>query len=544
MKLWEIFRFEIVGQLRRVSTWLYFVALLGITFQLTREAYVGNARNGGYFLTASFVIATVTLFGSIMGLLVPAALAGSAAGRDVQTRMHPLLYTAPVSKAAYLGGRFFAAYALSALILAAIPAGFLAAVLAPGVDPELIGPFRPASYVGAYLVLALPNAFVATALLFSMVALSRRAVLSYLGAVLLFFAAVLSWQFVAEHLGRWELAKLLDPLGLTAMAELSRVWTAAEKNTRLVGLEGSLLWNRILWLGIAQGALALTYLRFRFAHPTPGAGWSRRAGRPDAAVGAGMARRAPPAVPRVRRRFGAATRVRQLLAVVWESFREIMTGWGGLALVALAGIRVLTGPELMEHMGVPLFPTTARLTGLLAHAGDVDKLIVPLLTIFYAGELVWREREAGLNEIADTSPVPEWVSFLGRFLGLALVLVAAQVLMTLAAMIVQVLMGYHRFEIGVYGQVLFGLQLADYLLFALLGIVVHVVVGQKYVGYLVLVAAYGFRAFAGMLGIEHNLLVFGSDPGWSYTDMRGFGPFLAPFVWFKLYWAAWTLLLA
>ena len=26
--------------------------------------------------------------------------------------------------------------------------------------------------------------------------------------------------------------------------------------------------------------------------------------------------------------------------------------------------------------------------------------------------------------------------------------------------------------------------------------------------------------------------------------MNGFGPFLEPFVWFKLYWAAWALLLA
>ena len=47
-----------------------------------------------------------------------------------------------------------------------------------------------------------------------------------------------------------------------------------------------------------------------------------------------------------------------------------------------------------------------------------------------------------------------------------------------------------------------------------------------------------------MLGIEHNLLIYGAGPGWSYTDMRGFGPSLGPWLWFKLYWAAWALLLA
>ncbi|HEX6071129.1 MAG TPA: hypothetical protein VFZ18_14935, partial [Longimicrobiaceae bacterium] len=40
------------------------------------------------------------------------------------------------------------------------------------------------------------------------------------------------------------------------------------------------------------------------------------------------------------------------------------------------------------------------------------------------------------------------------------------------------------------------------------------------------------------------LLVYGSAPGWSYTDMRGFGASLVPWRWFMLYWAAWAVLLA
>ena len=33
-------------------------------------------------------------------------------------------------------------------------------------------------------------------------------------------------------------------------------------------MEGIVLTNRLLWLGIGLGALAVTYLRFRFAHRT------------------------------------------------------------------------------------------------------------------------------------------------------------------------------------------------------------------------------------------------------------------------------------
>lgn len=171
-------------------------------------------------------------------------------------------------------------------------------------------------------------------------------------------------------------------------------------------------------------------------------------------------------------------------------------------------------------------------------------MIIPLLIVFYAGELVWREREAGLSDISDAAPVPEWVLFLGKFLGLGFVLVACMALLMATGMLMQVNLGYYNFEMGLYLQILFGLQLADYLLFALLALVVHVLVNQKYIGHLVALIAYGFIAYASILGIEHNLLVYGSDPGWSYTDMRGFGPFLGPWLWFKLYWTAWALLLA
>ncbi len=144
MKLWEIFRFEMTLQARRISTWFYFVVLLGFTYMMGTEEYVSNARNGGYFLNAPFVIASVATIGSMIGLLITASLAGDAGARDVQTRMHPLLYTTPVGKANYLRGRFLAAFILNLLILVAVPVGLVLAALVPRAEADLIGPFRRA----------------------------------------------------------------------------------------------------------------------------------------------------------------------------------------------------------------------------------------------------------------------------------------------------------------------------------------------------------------------------------------------------------------
>jgi hypothetical protein len=81
-------------------------------------------------------------------------------------------------------------------------------------------------------------------------------------------------------------------------------------------------------------------------------------------------------------------------------------------------------------------------------------------------------------------------------------------------------------------------------LLAALAMTVHVLVNQKYLGHIVVLMAFVFTMAAGEVGLHHHLLVYDTDPGWTYSDMNGFGPFIGPFVWFKLYWAGWALLLA
>jgi len=248
------------------------------------------------------------------------------------------------------------------------------------------------------------------------------------------------------------------------------------------------------------------------------------------------------------RTFGFATHARQTIAIAWTSFGTIAKSAAGLVLFAVAILGAFLAPALLPLRGVSLLPSTAFVLKWLAApvAGNphVPWILIPLLIVFYAGELVWRERDAGLSEIADTTPVPDWLFFLGKFLGLGLALVVWMAILMTAGVLGQARMGYFDFEILLYLRILFGIQLVDYLLFAVLVFAVHVVVNQKQTGYLAALVAYGFIVFASRLGVEHKMLVYGSDPGWTYSDMRGFGTSLGPWLWFKLYWTAWALLLA
>jgi len=550
MKLWGIFRFELAYQLRRPWPWLAFAVLVVFSFVSTRVAIVPVTLPQDFILNSPFIITAVTVFSCQIWLLIAPVVAGDAAARDVHTGLYPLVSTSPVSKAEYLGGRFLAAFVLHALILLGVQVGSLLAAHAPGANPDIIGPFRPAAYLAAYGFIALTNAFIATTFQFSAALVSGRPIASYVGSLGLFFLSY-PVTFTLYLSGLGQRALLADPIGVMAiMNEMMSNWTIVEKNVRMFTLEGPMLWNRLLWLGISLVTIAVVYLRYRFAHRTATDPLSRlvRRLRGTAPTADSAAARTAVSVPQVRQSLGFATHVRQTLAIARVSFWMIAKTPAGLfLLVAFPMFLVLVLTIESQHWGVPLQPRTGYLltrflTSPLTQAADF-RVIIPLLIVYFAGELVWRERDTGLSENVDATPAPEWVLFGGKFLGLSLVLVALMAMLTMTGMVVQVMASFHDFQIGLYLRILLGLQLPEYLLFAALALMLHVAVNQKYVGLVVSLVAYFLIIFSSFLGLHHNLLVYSGSPGWSFTDMRGFAGTVGPWLWFKLYWGAWALLL-
>lgn len=544
----KIFTFEIGSQLRRRSTWLYFVLALAISLQASMSSLLAGARKGGYFFNSPFAIAAVSVFACIFGLLITAGIAGNAATRDIQTRMEPLVYTTQVRKTTLLGARFLAAFMVSALLLSAVPLAILLATNLPGIEPELIGPFSATAHLRAYLIFLLPSTFAASAIFFCLAALGRHALASFVGAALLFVLMMFSSEYIAERRGQWELAKKVDPLAFTVMREASRTTTPEQKNLFVLDFDGSVLANRLIWIAIGLGALGLTFARFRFIHHAAQRRPFRWIGRGAIAdidrEGAMVARSAPVAVPADRRRFGRETRVRQAIVIALHSFRDVVSSWPALLLAAAMAVMLWFGPEMMEHLGVPLVPVTDYVIDRLAATEDITGFLGIFLIVFFAGELVWRDRDVFAGEVIDTAPVPDSILLTGKLLGLSLVIVAMQALMMAGGIATQIRLGHFELEPATYLKLLFGLQLIDYLLFVVLAVAVHVIVNQKYIGHFVLILVFGQMMLASEFGIDQRVFVYGGAPGWEYSDMRGFGGNLGAVLWFKLYWAGWALLLA
>jgi ABC-2 type transport system permease protein len=551
MQLRAIFLFELRYQLRKPYTWLFFSVLMLIAFLLTRDSSLEDALYHTLFVNSPYLIVKTEAVAGMLWLVMAAAVAGDAGARDVQTRMHSLVYTTGIDTKSYLFGKFLAALAINLLILLSLPIGSLLGVYLPGMQPEVIGPFRPAAYLTSFAYFTLPNAFFATAIQFSIALRKGKPMAAYLGSIILVFMSYFVATLVRFYVFR-EQGMLLDPLGVHVFLEnLGGDWTAYEKKWRLLSLEGIILANRLFWLSMGLLTLLITYTRFRFVYK---AGKERKAkqhknGKPEISTSVSDQNVRDTPLPAVQRTFGWKFNYQQTRTIALTSFRTLAKSRTGLALLIFIPLfAMLIIIDQMQALGTPLTPVTVRvlqeLTTPLSN-GLSRWAIVPLLTIFFAGELVWRERDHRMDDINGALPGSAWAQFAGKFIGLSMVLALFIACLLLAGIGTQLILGYHDLELGLYIQILFGLQLPEYLLFALLAIVVHTIANHKYIGYLVNILVYAFiAALAGMLGIEHSLLIFGASPEWSYTAMSGFGNSLAPWLWFKLYWAAFALLLA
>src|SRR5690606_37162475 len=118
-----------------------------------------SATNDGAYPNAPYYIAGLVIAGGFFWLVMGASIAGEAAARDVQTGMHPLTYTTPLTKFTYLGGRFLAAFGVNALLLLALPLGLLLSFYLPGMEEEALGPFRPSAYLTVYFYISFPLVF-------------------------------------------------------------------------------------------------------------------------------------------------------------------------------------------------------------------------------------------------------------------------------------------------------------------------------------------------------------------------------------------------
>ncbi len=545
--LYAIALFEARQRLKLLSTWIYFFSFLAL-------AMLWVAASGGAFkdVTISFggrvlvngprQVALSSAFLGCFGIVVAAAMMGRSVQQDFEYETHHFFFSAPIPKYAYVFGRFLGALATMAVIYASIVLGNLLGTLLPGVDPSRVGPFVALAYIAPYFLTLLPNLFIFGAIFFVLAALTRRMLPVYVAGVVMMIGYVVA-PSLARDLDYKTLAALIDPFATTSLIRLTEYWSIAERNARLVPFEGVYLANRLIWGAFSVVVLLLGYWRFSFVSSPASRRAAVRGEGESAATGlaASLANGAAAGATTETPDFAARSLAVLLLKSTWLDLRESVKNVY-FAVIALAGVLVLvvSSLDLGAIYGTNTYPVTYMVLELIR---DVFSLFLLIVTTFYAGEMVWREREARMALMLDALPVPSWLPLAAK----TLALVGLQAVLLLVAMVcgmlIQLFRGYVALEPGLYLFTLFGLLLPKYALVAALAIAVQAILNHKYLGYFVLVLYYIASITLSSLGLDHPMLLYGALPDVTYSAMNGFGHYLPLQRTLLVYWGGAALVL-
>ncbi|MFY8047451.1 MAG: aminopeptidase, partial [Erythrobacter sp.] len=271
------------------------------------------------------------------------------------------------------------------------------------------------------------------ALLFSLATVTRSMLASYIGVMVLVLGYLTINIVVSSDPSLQSTVARYEPLGVGAIGEVSRYWTADDMNSRLIPLEGNLLFNRIFVLALAGLFLGFAWLRFSMTERAPSR-WRQRRLAKQAARTAKAESVAPRALTApVTRDFGFSHAAASFGARLKAEVFQVLKSPGLIVLLLLS--LAFTGLNLafsQTMYGTPSYPLTA---GIITTVIGSMSLFTLIIAVFYGGELVWRERDVKIGEIIDATPVPAWAMFVPKIIAIFTVLSA----MSLAGMLTGVL---------------------------------------------------------------------------------------------------------
>jgi ABC-2 type transport system permease protein len=534
----EIFKFELKYHFRQPLFYILFVLYFFFTFgAVTSDAVQLGGALGNVNRNAPFVIMQLLLVMSTFGVLSTTAYVASAINRDFEFNTDSLFFSAPVKKSQYLFGRFSAAFAVSTFIYFGVVTAIMIGSKMPWLDKERLGPFLLKPYIWSYFVLIVPNLLVFGAIFFAVAALTRSLMATYVSVAAFYVGYVVS-RVTLRDIESEKIGILLDPFAIAPFARTTRYWTVFEKNTNLLPLDGTFLWNRILWIGLAVLLLGLTFSLFKMQ--VGGAKDRPRKEKKKRPVALELTAQTT-AVPHVTQDFGAATSWRQFYTTVRVETAAILKSLPYIIILLLAVLNTLGGAIFANRIfGTEFYPVTYVMIDVIEGSFLFFALII---AAFYAGEIVWRERMIKLNEVTDTMPAPTWSIWAGKLTALLITLYITLAFAVATTIAVQASKHYFNFELGLYFRGVFlylGVQL---LMITVLMFFAQILTNNRYVGFLAALVYIIGDAVMNAMHYEHRLYRVFNPPGMTYSDMNHYGHFVRPNVWFDLYWLMFAAIL-
>ncbi|HEX4595612.1 MAG TPA: M1 family aminopeptidase, partial [Bryobacteraceae bacterium] len=505
-----------------------------------------GSRNGKLLLNSPFANAFNDIGAALFGIIVIAAIFGTSILRDFQRDTYQILFTKPISKFAYLGGRWAGSFVTTVFAFSGLLFGTYAGTFAPWADHARIGPNHLWPYLQPFLSITVIQIFFIGSAFFAIGALTRKIFIVYLQGVALFMIYVIGITvFSATRSLERFWSGILDPIGLILLDDVTRYWTVIEKNALYITWSpalsnGVFLYNRLLWLAVGLIALGSVWALFPMSvEALTARAQGRRAAKArqqELAEAQPVRSRVAGRLPVVHQIFTSGTTLAQYVSLTRLRLRNIFRDIPFWAIVALMIAFGINNGHFAGHLAEQnVWPVTYLMLQAVEGSATLFLFIVATL---YAAELLWRERDTRFNGIHDALPMRESTDWLSRFTAIIVVELVLLTVAMLCGILMQTMAGYYHYELLQYFKELYIVTLPQVITFALLAFFVQTMVSNKFLGHGIVIGMFILMPMLFSFGWENTLYLVGQTPPYTYSDMNGYGHFVPALFWSITYWFA------
>jgi ABC-2 type transport system permease protein len=554
MKLfWEFFSFELRLRGKSISTYVYFLVWFAFSFLCVASESFGSIAysNGKVLLNGPYAGSVYAIQVSLFGIIIIAAIFGPSILRDFYRDTYQMVFTKPISKFAYLGGRWAGSLVTTVAVFSGSLLGEFAGTFAPWADHARIGPNHLWWYLQPFLSITVVQIFVFGSLFFAAAAISRTILVVYVQGAALFMAYVIGvTAFSATRSLERFWSGIFDPVGYILLDDITRYWTVVEKNSVLLSwsphvASGVFLYNRLFWLSVGVLSLAIMWALFPMSvEALTARARGRRAAKAKQEEDLDLrpvrsfvdAR-----LPRVRQIFSTPTTWLQFLSLSRLRISMILhevTFW------AIAGLMVVFAINNGYFAGRVADTDVWPVTYLMVQAVEGGAtLFFYIVAGLYAAELIWRERDTHLEGIHDSLPLSESIDWLSKLVAIAFVELSLLTITMLCGVLMQTLAGYYHYELLQYFKELYIIVFPQVMAFALFALFLQTVVHNKFIGHAIAIGVIVMAPILYNFGWENTLYLYDNTPPYTYSDMNGYGHFVPALFWAITYWLAISALL-
>ncbi|MEZ4826040.1 MAG: M1 family aminopeptidase [Bacteroidia bacterium] len=485
------------------------------------------------------VFSLMNLFLKLLLLVLP-AIFGHSVYRDFRSNVYQLMFTFPFTRSDYLSGKFLSAFLIAGILAVMTGLGMIAGTQLPGVLPARMAPFDVGVYIHVFGIYIFPAIFLFGIAIFAATVFSRNLYSGFICIIIFLVLREIAARLLGSADSLWALA---DPLGEAAKMFYTQSRTISEQNYLPLPLENWVIFNRLLWLGLAVAGAAITYRRFSFyPESIPFRAIRKRAillGERQS--GGGVTLNSD--LPTIRLSFFHQLKISWKIAGM--EFYGIVTSGSFLSMLAVGLMFTFV---LLAQMNPPYGARVLPLTWvMLAFPVLFYSLLIVAMTFLYAGVLIHRPSLFRMNEWVDTTPVSDLTLLFSRFLALVKMQVLLLSMIFVAGTVVQLWQGLYKIEVGHYLFALFCLHLPGFVIWAFVSVFVQTVFSHTYSGLFVLIIGALGVSYLPALGVEELIFRFNENPDPSfflkYSEISGYGLALRPFFLYKLYWSLFGLVL-